>query len=265
MRTTAWRERLWDLATSTRILPVSDGVIIESLRLVHDRASSFASIAEAIRNDQSISAKIVSIANSAFYSRGIPILTLQRAMIAVGLEQTKQIITCIIFMNSILKGVRLWGPARTRLARNTLLVTYTAHRLAQKTLMVDPEKAFMAGLMHDVGRIIFCLCDRSYLSSTDRALVEGKDLCGFERQTYGIDHEETGYCLSRKWRFPDELTRVISHHHEYEGDADPLVRIVGIAQAFWNCNEEDLPLEALTLLPERQAIEERVERIVGLL
>ncbi len=264
MQTASWRDELLNVATSTTVLPVFDGFIMECLRMASDRTASFGSIADAIRHDQSISAKIVGIANSAFYSRGVPIFTLQRAMVAVGLEQTKEIITCIIFMNGILKHLRLPREACMRLTRHALLVTYTAQKLAEKTLAVHPQKAFIAGLLHDIGKIIFCLRDRSYLAAADQAVAESGDVCGFERATYGVDHEETGYYLSTKWRLPEELVRVVSQHHQSVTDSvDPLVRIVRGAQTFWTQAGQDMPLEAIILSPERQGIEQQVERIAS--
>lgn len=236
---------------------------MECLRLVNDRTSSFASIAHVIRHDQSISAKLISIANSAFYGRGVPIVTLQRAMTAVGLEQTKQIITCIILINGILKGLRLPRDVSKRLTRHALLLSYTSQRLAEKTLTVHPDRAFIGGLLHDIGKVIFCLRDRSYIYWADQVTEPGGDLCGFERDIYGIDHEEAGYYLSIKWRFPKEIVNVVSHHHDFGGQTDSLAKIVGIAQAFWTYAEEDLPAEAILLLPERRRIEQQVDRIAG--
>jgi hypothetical protein len=65
------------------------------------------------------------------------------------------------------------------------------------------------------------------------------------------------------WRFPEELVRVVSHHHGWGNDTDPLLKIVGIAQTFWTCPEEALAAEAIILLPERRGIEEQVEEIAG--
>ncbi len=263
MNTASWRDDLWNTATSTKILPVFDGIIMESLRLINDQTSSFASIENVIRHDQSITAKLISMANSAFYGRGVPIATLRRAMIAVGLEQTKQIITCIILIDGIFKRMRLSRDASQHLTRHALLLSYTAQRLAEKTLLVQPDKAFIAGLIHDIGKGIFCLRDHSYPYLADQVAETGGDLCGFEREIYGIDHEETGYCLSIKWRFPEELVNVVSHHHGLEGQTDPLVEIVRIAQSLWTCAEQDVPPEAAILLPERQRIEQQVDRIAG--
>jgi putative nucleotidyltransferase with HDIG domain len=255
MQARSWRDDLRNTAASIQILPVFAGVIMESVRLVNDRTSSFASIADVIRHDQSISAKLISIANSAFYSRGVPITRLQRAMIAVGLEQTKHIITCIILIHGIFKELRLQRDVSRGLTRHALLLSYTAQRLAEKTLKVHPDKAFIAGLIHDIGKVIFCLRDRSYLSWADQVAEAGGDLCGFEREIYGIDHEEIGHCLSIKWRFPEELVEVVSHHHGFGGQTDPLVKVVGIAHSVWTYAKGDLPPEAIMLLPERQRIE----------
>jgi putative nucleotidyltransferase with HDIG domain len=260
------REELLSRAKTVKVLPTLNTIMDKAFRVLNDKNSSFGQLMDVIKYDQAISCKIVSIANSAFYSRGVPIMTLQRAMISVGFDEIKNIVTCLIFMDNILKQLKLKEEDLKALWKHSLMVAYAAKVLAGKTMLEDPEKMFTVSLLHDIGKVILYMQDPEYRQTFDEAQRAGKDVCAFERTRYGIDHQEIGYYMSMKWRFPEEFTNVIRHHHGMVGEnGDPLVRTVRIVDRFCMNPEADLGVEGLILVQERENIENQIEKITELL
>ena len=260
------REELLNKAKTVKVLPTLNTIMDKTFQVLNDKNSSFGQLMDVIKYDQAISSKIISIANSAFYSRGVPIMTLQRAMISVGFDEIKNIVTCLIFMDNILKQLKLKEEDLKALWKHSLMVAYAAKVLAGKTMTEDPEKMFTVSLLHDIGKVIFYMHDPEYRQSLDEAQREGKDVCVFEKSRYGIDHEEIGYYMSMKWRFPEEFTSVIRHHHGMVGDnGGSLVHTVRIVDRFCMNPETDLGVEGMILQQEKANIETQIERLTELL
>lgn len=153
MPSTSCREDLWKRAASTKILSIFDGVVMESLHQANDRTSSFSSIADVIRHHQSISAKSLCIANK----------------VVVGLEQTKQIITCIILASGMFKELSLPRDVKKRLTLHALLLIYTAQGLAD-TISEKPS---------------LCLRDRSHMLWADQVAETGGACAGSRGKSTG--------------------------------------------------------------------------------
>ena len=266
MQSESLREELLHKAKTVKVLPTVTTIIDNAFRVLNDKNSSFGQLMDVIKYDQAISSKIISIANSAFYSRGVQIMTLQRAMISVGFDEIKNIVTCLIFMDNILKQLKLKEEDLRALWKHSLTVACAAKLLAGRTMTEDPEKVFTVSLLHDIGKVILYMHDPTYRPSMDEAQREGKDVCGFERNKYGVDHEEIGYYMAIKWRFPEEFTAVIRQHHRAVGEnGDALIRIVRIVDRFCMNPDADLGVEGMFLVQERENIEKQIEKINELL
>ena len=93
-----------------------------------------------------------------------------------------------------------------------LLSRYIAKR--QMDFKVDPEEAYLAGLIHDLGRFIILCEDVASFNELAKTRVEtGKELVELERKVCGYDHAMLGVLASRAWNFPEQLTSVIRFHH----------------------------------------------------
>jgi putative nucleotidyltransferase with HDIG domain len=267
MRTEAIRAELLTKAKTLRVLPTLSTVVDRVFDVLNDKNASFRELVDIVRYDQSISSKIISIANSAYYSRGVKIMSLQRAMIIIGLEELKYIVTCLVFLEGILRKLALRDDDLMTLWRHSVYVAYSSKVLAANTLVEEPEKIFTLALVHDIGKVILFMYLDDY-----RHLINGcngnlKDLCAEERSRFGIDHQEIGYYMSMKWRFPSEFGKVIRYHHDTipAGECEALLGIIQKADLFANFPDTDLGMDGLILLREKEKIDRETERITLLL
>ncbi len=240
-------------------------VISELFRVMNDPNSSFKQLFDIVRYDQAIGSKIISIANSAYYSRGSSIVTLERAMIVIGFEEIRNIIMCLTFLKEILNRWKLTQRDLAVLWTHSLAVGYAAKVLSTRTMAEEPEKSFTIAILHDLGKVLFYAYGERYRMIEKEANETGRDLCVLEREIFGIDHQEVGHFISTKWRFPAEFSEVIRRHHEPANGKIPLLDLVRAADAFVINPQSDLGAEGIILSREKEWIWDETKRISELL
>ncbi|MCX8022210.1 MAG: HDOD domain-containing protein [Syntrophorhabdaceae bacterium] len=247
-------------ANDLKVIPTLNTVISKVFEIINNNESSFNDLAEVLKYDQAISSKIISIANSAYYSRGIEIYNLQHAMLNIGFEEVKRIILCIMFMENMLKSLDIDEEDLFKLWKHSIFVSSAAKRLAEKSLMEDPQKVYTASLFHDIGKVVFYMEDRNYSGMELYSKESGKPLIELEQEHYGTDHQETGHAISIKWKFPERFRNVIRNHHNEApvGNTDPLLRYVTVADRFYH-SRNGTDIEYYILQKEEEHIIKEME------
>jgi len=261
MQAATLRDEILTRAESVKVLPTLNTIVTELFRVMNDPNSSFKHLFDVVRYDHAASSKIISIANSAYYSRGSDIVNLERAMIVIGFEEIKNIIMCLTFLNEILNRWKLSQKDLASLWTHSLSVAYAAKALSTKSMIEEPEKAFTVSVFHDLGKVLFYSYGDEYRKIEKEAKVSGRDLCFLEREFFGTDHQEVGYYISIKWRFPEEFADVIRKHHGKSEEESPLVDIVRVADKFASDPRADLGPEGIILSGEREWIQRETRRI----
>jgi putative nucleotidyltransferase with HDIG domain len=116
--------------------------------------------------------------------------------------------------------------------RHSLGCAMVCRKISEKLAGADREKAYIAGLMHDLGFMVNCLVfSKEFAPVMERACQEGIPLQEVELATMGFTHCETGRALAEKWALADDIVEVISHHHAVEDSqkARPLVALVHLS------------------------------------
>lgn len=209
-----------DLLTSKHLLEIINNIhdlpTIESrhkliLEMI-ENDQDIKAISEEIEKDLAISTTILHVANSA--ACGLRTGSVQQAAVYIGLQNVKS----IIYATSIINGSTatniefrqieiLWDHA---LLTNKILM-YIYEKFLHKKL---PEIAFSAGLLHNVGVVIFLkYCMKEYLKCGLMAKQEGNDLLDIERQRFKVTHQEIGGYLIQWWGLPYPLVEVALFHH----------------------------------------------------
>ena len=256
------REQLISRASEIKMIPTMHAIADRVFTVLDNSNSSFNDLSDIVRYDQAITSKIISIANSAYYSRGIEIFNLQRAMLTIGFEEVRAIVTCILLMDGIMKLLKLNEEDLLSLWRHSIEVACAARVLSERLMLEDPQKAFTASLLHDIGRIIFYAFSPEYKEMQDKA-KPGTDLAALEREHFGIDHQETGHIIAVKWKFPADFAKVVRNHHKQLPDAgDGLLRLVAASDRFFTKEPGGISPEGMILDRERDAIAFEVKKIM---
>jgi putative nucleotidyltransferase with HDIG domain len=247
------RQDIFDYAKSLVCLPTLDNISETLSLLLAGPRVSFARLSDVIQYDAGLASRVIAVANSAWHNRGIPIVNLKRAMTALGIEEVRDIVICAVFYDSMLKKSGLKSEDISRLWRHSLLVAFASRSL--NTMSKSAEKAFTAGLLHDIGKVpLLLVC--GYSLAAEQPV--DTDVCAFERNEFGADHQEIGAYMAAEWGLPEDYRQVIRTHHEQMAGS-PLCEVVRTANTLVTAQTEDKEL-----LEKKKAIEAEANRIIHL-
>jgi putative nucleotidyltransferase with HDIG domain len=200
-------------------LPTLPTVAVRLLRITSADGAGARDVIELLRNDQSLTARILSIANSAAAGVRGKVTTLDKAVPLIGFSAVRT----IVLATSVFECFGSARPDRPGDAfdrpefwRHALAVGCAARLLARQRpeLGVAPEAAFVAGLLHDLGKVAL---DAVFPKAYDRIAAQADhsrgDVADFERSILGADHTVGGRRLAERWRLPRELQETIWLHH----------------------------------------------------
>lgn len=196
-------------------LPPMPETMLKARELMTDPDSSIKDLADALEADQSITAKVLRIANSAFYGMSGKVASIQRAAVLLGQRNLAEVVT--LTGAADLLGFELfgYGIGAGDLWRHSVAAAYSAKRLSEQH---DPEladEAFIAGLMHDSGKIVLDshILERKaafeeFLDSGERMFIDA------ERRILGFDHSEIAAEMCARWNIPPSVGAAIRYHHQ---------------------------------------------------
>jgi len=184
-------------------------VALEVARLAEDERSSAEDMAAIIHRDQFLAGRVLALANSAARgARGCRILNLRQAVARLGINIVRDAIMTAALQQSICKGRRKNLMARLWQAS---LGSAMGCRLLGSALGKDADKAFLIGLLHDIGKpVVVWLADKA-----QRPIgIADAELDGALPGLIKEFHCDTGARIARRWRLPPLLTNAIEHHHD---------------------------------------------------
>jgi len=175
-----------------------------------------------IVRDQSLTARLLRLANSAFFSIRTRVTSIQQATTLLGFARVRDLVLGLSVWGALEgkgPGARRW---RRTLWSHTSLVAAAAKTLAERT-GGDSGAAFATGLLHDVGKLALGLrLGDAYWSLLDEAMEGGREAAAVELETFGCHHATVGGWLLQLWGLPPALVDPVALHHE------PLVADFGL-------------------------------------
>lgn len=220
-------------------LPPMPQIVFKAHEIMDDSNSSTKQVADLIETDQAIATKVLKMANSAYYGMSGKVSSIQHASVVLGYKALGELIT--LAGTSSLMGNRLFGYDLESgdLWRHAMSVAFASKIIANKRIPSLENDAFSAGLIHDIGKLVF---DRPVLNRKvlfDEYMEAGdKTFLAAERKILGFDHAEIGYEICCHWKIPDALAQTIRYHHNPgQSDEDELVTIVYMANTLANMAE----------------------------
>jgi putative nucleotidyltransferase with HDIG domain len=184
------------------------------MSLVENPSTSAEDLRNAIDRDPAVAARILKVANSSLYGFARAIETLQHAITLLGFRTVRN----LVMAASLRQTFKHFGLAEKLIWEHSAIAGAVALCLAKLPgVGVDPEEAFTAGLLHDLGKIALNNgSHESYTKVIARVYNEGVSFVDAERDVFGFDHAELGACVARKWRLTECLEMTIRHHHDPE-------------------------------------------------
>lgn len=197
-------------------VPTLPAIVARALEILNQANASADQAAKLIGQDLALSAKVLRLANSAFY--GIPrtISSVDQAIVILGFQTVRSLVMSASVMKILGKGGK-GSLDRKGVWRHSVATALACRLLSRKLgrrLGLDTEALFMAGLLHKIGVMILdSALQTEYEAVLQSAGTEGApSLPEIERTLLGTDHAAIGGMLCEKWGLPDELRSPIAHH-----------------------------------------------------
>lgn len=230
------RERVQQIET----MPAIPAVFLPLLKLLgHADEAPLDEVARLVSYDGTIAAQCLRMAGSPLFGLSQPPKSIKGAVISLGLRRVETILlTCCLGQAFPTKK---WALDPVVFWRHSLGCALVSQKLSEKLRAPDHEKAYMAGLLHDIGFIVNCVAfSPDFGRAMELACQEGCSLHDAELKTMGFTHCETGMALSEKWKLADDIVDVIAHHHavEQSSTSQPLVALVHLSDLL--CRMRDL-------------------------
>ena len=224
--------------------------VMQTLKLLEEPDISIREVVAVISIDQALTARILSWANSAFYGFNHSATTLYEAITRLGFRRTKNILFTLSYSSLLRRRVAGYNLGNGELWRHSIAVAMTSQRLSERLAYPAPEEAYVAGLLHDIGKLML---DQYFKVNWDHLLELGQKykmtLIGAEEYLLGLNHAQVGGELAQKWELPIRLAEAIAYHHTpTSGRAAPeLAAIVQVADTI--CLHLNIGLPHPSFLP----------------
>lgn len=201
-------------------LPTLPTIVYELNRVINDPMSSTSEIESIMSNDQSLTTKVLRLANSAYYAIPGGVTNLQRAIAYIGYDAIQQLVLSASIMNALdVKAAAYFEPSQ--FWKHSLGVAMAAETTAKFVHHKTPSDLFTCGLVHDMGKVaMFIIAPEVFAEILAYARDNKVSITDAEIALGAPKHAVIGRELSIKWRLPAILQATNAHHHQ----KDPALR-----------------------------------------
>jgi len=215
-------------------LPALPQVLSRLLHELNNENLQLRSLSDLIRQDAALAMKVLAVANSSAYKRRSAIESIEQCVNVLGLRLVKVIAMSISlqqFLNEFAGGLsfdfaRYW--------QHSLMVAFLADEVARKTNYPSHEEAYLAGLLHDIGKFALLATRAAQYVELLNAHADDEDLAAHEFSVFGLTHCDAGAALIERWNLGSLIADAIRHHHDspmQAASATELVRLLLLADA----------------------------------
>lgn len=203
-----------------------------------------------VLKDQVLSAKALRLANSSFYGMQRKVTTMPQALAILGLNSLRTLITAAAVIDRF--PAKDYGDFDFQLFWRHSIAAAVCARLIAKRVGIDPESAFMTGLLHDIGRLVLVTgFPDQYQATMEYRIGHDCNLLEAERAVLSCDHTAVGQALAEHWCFPLSIQRAIAGHHAPDQQwGGSLTQLIHVADAMTYALDRPADEDALAqLLP----------------
>ncbi|WP_229415897.1 HDOD domain-containing protein [Pseudoduganella armeniaca] len=231
-------------------LPAMPQILIKLIELLQTDDAGMPELADLIAKDAGMTGKILAVANSSAYQRGNRSVGLEQSLVSLGTDMIKTLVISESVFQTFNNFPHSGGTDLRAFWKHALGAAVVARDAARLMDYAHVEEAYLAGLLHNVGRLaLLATAPREY--ATNFLARDDADLCAIEQRTLQITHTEAGAWLIERWNLDSFLADSVLYHHEPVArleSAHPLIRIVRLAHLLvHHADQPDLVIEAAAL------------------
>ena len=223
------------LKTELRDLPTFPVIVTRLLELTQDQSSKIGDLVRVVETDPAITARLLRIANSPYYSFQRQISTVRESVILLGYNEVRRLALNLTIHKNLVDSGQGESFDQQHFWRHSLAVAIIAKRLADETKLVDPEEAYAAGLLHDIGKTLLEHHGKiSYSEFLEFVDDQPSVVLEEEQRIFGESHETIGALYASYCALPETLVNAILFHHrmvpaDLDQQSTQLVAIIALA------------------------------------
>jgi len=257
------REEISQVLREIKTLPTLPDVATKVMQLSEDPEVSPRAIAETVERDPAIATRMLKLVNSPYFGVRGTITSIQQALVFLGVSNLRNLVLSSSVMDLFSQDGEVGSFDRRGLWVHSIATALAARALSHRMRVGDPEIAFTAGLIHDVGKVVI---DKHFHADFAR-IVELMDahhaaMIDAETAVFGLDHAEVGHYLTQRWALPEVLQEAVGFHHTPRGAtqhaniaaligyADHVVRQLKLGNGGGETPQLDGEFEAVLPLPD---------------
>ncbi|MCY7305652.1 MAG: HDOD domain-containing protein [Rhodoferax sp.] len=221
---------LTEFVAATGHLPLLAGMAAQLVRSVEREDISAAELGRQIAADAVLASHLLRLVNAPYYSRSRRIGSVTDALAVLGFNMVRRISTSVLMLRPLL--VHLPDTLATRAFWRHQLLCAGFARLVHQLRQADGEEvAYMAGLLHDVGRLaLFVRWPETYAEFLQPPFGDEHTLIAAERLRFGFDHAQAGSAVLHHWNVPEAITTAAGRHADQAAPPEP------VADSVWRAN-----------------------------
>jgi HD-like signal output (HDOD) protein len=226
------------LATLTRLPPFSP-ILSRLMDSLAGEEVSFLVLGELIEKDTVIAANILRMVNSAIYARRGAVSSVRHALAVLGVERVRNTVLALSISRMLHSVKTPPGWSMERFNRHGAAAAILSDLLASRLRAEYPEGAFVAGLLHDMGRLLIAMAlpDRHQMVAAHHRET-GRSWFECEREILGFDHAGLSAAALEQWNLPQPIRDAVGDHHAARpappGEPVPLALVLQTADAYVN-------------------------------
>ena len=197
-----------DLINTLKEVPAMPNVIMHALNVIKDPESSMKELARIVSYDQSLSTKVLTLVNSAYYGFPQQITSIARAISLIGMSKAKNIILTVAMRPMLVShgDKELWN--------HSIITAVGCEHIAKNLKIMDADEAFVIGFLHDLGKIVLNIkSPQLYEKVKETVELSNSSILEVEQVYFGTNHCQMGSLLAKKWQLPLLINNVIKYHH----------------------------------------------------
>jgi putative nucleotidyltransferase with HDIG domain len=241
-------------------LPTLPNIVLKVNNLLKDQNSSIKELGKTIETDQAMVTKILRLVNSTFYGFRSKIRNIPHAIIILGFNNVRNALVSVSIIKSFSEKKGFEGFEMKDFWKHSIAVAVISKYLSEETKLDAPDDCFVAGLLHDVGKVVLSQYFTELFGLVWKSIQEdGLSFYEAEKELLPANHVQIGAYLAKKWKFPASLIESMTYHHDIRktvSNLDQLV-IVHTANIIMNNYEADSNTS-----PDSSAIDPEAKRIM---
>lgn len=224
-----------DILSEIVTLPSLPGTITRVREMLDDPECSLHQVGEVISTDPGIAIKALRLVNSAQYGTRNPVTSVEQAVALLGVKVVRNLVLSAAIFDQLQSGTN-------EFIRHSICCGLAMEMLAGASpgVALDPDEAFVYGVIHDIGMVIFHeFMPTQHQNARQLAVAKNIPLFLAEQDVLGVDHAALGGRLARHWRLPQQIVEAVAGHHDIHRASDankPLAALLSTADYLVNAS-----------------------------